>query len=61
MNKEITNIKKNSNFYSNRVRRGGYWINNSVFLRLAMRGDYPPMLGNTYVGFRFVLQTKERK
>lgn len=67
MSKEETNVEKNkeaeeaASWESSRVFRGGSWNVSPPYLRSARRYNAAPSGRGNSLGFRLVLQTKEKK
>jgi formylglycine-generating enzyme required for sulfatase activity len=61
MKNEKTNIAKDNKTVSYRVVRGGYWGDTPYDLRSASRYFNSPSYRNADLGFRLVLQKKEKK
>lgn len=59
MSKEKTNIEKKGK--GSRVSRGGGWINLAQSLRVSYRYLSAQAATGSNLGFRLVLQTKEKK
>lgn len=61
MKKEKTNIEKTQTIKSNRAIRGGGWYYYARNLRVSDRSLDAPTSTDGLLGFRLVLQTKEKK